>query len=157
MKTKVLALIFALIALIAMFTGCGKKSLENVKANGEIGNSESIESVDFEEKSKDTFAIKTSDVTLYYPKKWKDTVKVKTSEKKVSFSNGEIKLFDICFSETDGALIGYYNETPISVVSYEFSEENMSKKEIQKNVEMQNDVNILIKNLTNDKNFVLAQ
>lgn len=101
-----------------------------------------------------TFDIKTDVCTLKYPEKWKNKVSVDVDEKAARFSCGQVKLFDIVFSEEPGAvLLGTYSGTPVCVVSYTIDKTGLSKEESAELVSMQDDVNVIYDNLAADKNF----
>lgn len=97
------------------------------------------------EENNKVFEIKTDVVSLYYPEKWKGKVDVKAEGKTVSFMNNGEKVFDLRFEECDGYLLGTYNGTPIYMVEY--------KTKNNDQVAMQQDVNVIINNLSKDKNF----
>ena len=94
---------------------------------------------------KGVFAIETELTTLYYPKKWEEKVTVTQNGNIVSFSAGKTKLFDLCFEEADGVLLGTYNGTPVYMVEY--------KAENDEQAAMIQDVNVIITHLNEDKNF----
>lgn len=101
------------------------------------------------EQKEDTklFEIKTDVVSLYYPEKWKDKVDVKVNGKTVSFMNNGDKVFDLRFENCDGYLLGTYKNTPIYIVEYKAKNDDQ--------VAMQQDVNVIINNLSKDKNFII--
>lgn len=104
-----------------------------------------------------TFDIKTSVVTLKYPNKWKDKVTVDVADETVKFScNGE-KLFDLYFTECDGYLLGTYKDTPIYIVDYPLDKGKLSEDELFELSAMQQDVNIIIRYLSEDGNFKLSE
>lgn len=96
-----------------------------------------------------TYEIKTDLVTLHYPEKWKSKATVNTEKNVVHFYNGKTPLFDLRFEECDGYLLGTYSGTPIYMVEYPVTKEE--------DIAMQQDVNIIIQNLSKDKNFVINQ
>ena len=96
-----------------------------------------------------TFEIETPVVTLKYPAKWKDKVTYDITDKGVMFSSGGKKVFDLMFVEGDGYLLGTYNDTPIYVVDYPVTEKDM--------IDMQADINVILKNLREDSNFKDAE
>lgn len=93
------------------------------------------------------FPITTSVTTLYYPAKWQDQVTVDVSEEKVSFSAGGTPLFDLVFTDCDGYLLGTYGKTPIYIVEYEVSDDTHAA--------MQAGVNVILKHLMEDEQFVM--
>ena len=94
-----------------------------------------------------TFDIKTSVTTLKYPAKWKDKVTIKVTDKKVEFSSGKQKIFDLVFEECDGCLLGTYKGTPIYVSEYDLQTDEQNA--------MLEDVNVIYSYLQKDKNFVI--
>lgn len=91
--------------------------------------------------------IPTDLVTLSYPERWKDKVEIKVEGKKVSFANGDTPLFDLCFEECDGYLLGTYDGTPIYIIEYPV--------ETEEQIAMQQDVNVIIDHLCQDAKFVI--
>ena len=115
--------------------------IENLVADYDFVVNQEIE---YEDVS--TFDIKTSVTTLKYPNKWKDKVDIDISDNGVKFSNDGTSLFDLIFSEnSDGYLLGTYNETPIYIVNYE--------AETDEQAQMLEDVNVILQNLIKDSNF----
>ena len=101
-----------------------------------------------ENEDDSTFDIETSVVTLKYPAKWKDKVNTEVTDKGVSFSNGDTKLFDLVFEKCDGYLLGTYKEIPIYVIDdYPVKGDEQTA--------MQADVNVIFKNLQAEKDFVI--
>lgn len=100
-----------------------------------------------EQKEEKLFEIKTDVVSLYYPEKWKDKVDIKVDGKTVSFMNNGDKVFDLRFEDCDGYLLGTYKNTPIYIVEYKAKNDDQ--------VAMQQDVNVIINNLSKDKNFII--
>ena len=98
-----------------------------------------------DEDSGEVFEIETDLVTLSYPKKWQDKVDITVEDKAVRFARGEDKLFDLCFEECDGYLLGAYDGTPIYMVEYTTKDDEM--------VAMQSDVNVIIDYLIKDEKF----
>ncbi len=94
------------------------------------------------------YDIKTSVVTLQYPKKWKDKVTVKEEDGIVSFTEGDTPLFDLYFKQTDGNYLGSYDGTPIYIVEH--------KVESDEHKEMIHSVNVIIENLSKDDKFVIG-
>lgn len=101
-----------------------------------------------EEEDESTFDIETSVVTLKYPAKWKDKVNAEVTDKGVSFSTGDTKLFDLVFEKCDGYLLGKYKDTPIYVID-DYPVEG------DEQTAMQADVNVIFKHLQEDKDFVI--
>lgn len=94
----------------------------------------------------ETYDIKTTLVTLKYPKKWENKVIVKQEGDCVKFSADNTPLFDLYYKEINGVQLGTYNNTPIYIV-----EHNVKKSEHKQMVQ---DVNVIIDNLSKDENFV---
>lgn len=101
----------------------------------------------------DVFAVKTSVVTLYYPKVWEKVVTVKTKKKSVSFFYGDTNLFDIRFEKCDGAFLGTYEKTPIYVVSYDIEQDDFTTEQYRNICAMQDDVNVILENLRKEEKF----
>lgn len=93
------------------------------------------------------FEIETSVVTLKYPNKWKDRVNVEVTDDSVKFSDGETPVFDLVFKECDGYLLGTYKDTPIYMVEHPVEKDDQAA--------MQQDVNVILKYLMQDPNFVM--
>lgn len=93
------------------------------------------------------FEIETPLVTLKYPNKWKDKVKVEVTGDSVKFSDNGTPLFDLVFKETDGYLLGTYKGTPIYMVEHPVKNDEQAA--------MQQDVNVILKYLMMDSNFVM--
>lgn len=107
-----------------------------------------------EKEDETTYDIPTDVVTLKYPARWKDKIKVKSDSKTASFTSGNVKLFDICFFESNsGFRIGAYGETPVYLVTYEFDKKTKESKNYQELAQMQDDVNVIIENLKADTRF----
>lgn len=115
--------------------------------NGLINNYDFVENEVIEWEDNKTFDIKTSIVTMKYPNKWKDKVQVDVSDDEVKFSNNGTHLFDLVFKECDGYLLGTYNGNPIYVVDYDVKNDEQAA--------MQEDVNVILRNLMEDSNFVI--
>lgn len=101
-----------------------------------------------ETDNKEVFKIKTNVVDLYYPKRWEDRVTVKVTDTKVSFSDGDTPLFDICFEKVEGYHVGDYNNTPVYLVDY--------KTKTDEQAVMQEDINVTLQHLSEDPAFVAA-
>lgn len=91
------------------------------------------------------FEIKTDVVSLYYPEKWKEKVDVKIKGKTVSFVNDGTPLFDLCFEDCDGYLLGTYGDTPVYIIEHKIKGDEQAA--------MLQDVNVIINHLAEDKNF----
>lgn len=98
-----------------------------------------------EKEDDSTFDIKTSVVTMKYPAKWQDKVTVKVGKEKVKFSNGDTPLFELVFKKCDGFLLGTYDGTPIYIVDYKVDNDEQAA--------MQEDVNVILQYLMEDKKF----
>ena len=103
------------------------------------------EAIETEDTS--TIDIVTSVVTMKYPAKWQDEVQIDVSDSKVEFSNDGTALFDLVFEECDGYLLGTYSGTPIYIVDYDVETDEQAM--------MQEDVNVILQYLMEDKNFVI--
>lgn len=104
-----------------------------------------------------TFEIETSLTTLKYPKKWEDKVQINVEDERVRFAYKDEKLFDLCFYECDGFLLGTYRETPIYVISYDIDEEKYKEAEYMEISGMQQDVNVIIEHLDKDRRFKISE
>lgn len=97
----------------------------------------------------ETFEIQTSVVTLRYPLKWKDKVTVDVSDTMVCFSDGDTKIFDLIFEESEtGYLLGTYGDTPIYIIDYPVETSDDSA--------MLADINVILKYLQEDDNFTMS-
>lgn len=105
---------------------------------------------------RNAFAIETRVVTLQYPAKWQDRVTVDVSEERVCFSCGGTRLFDLLFTGQEGYLLGSYDGTPISVVTYDVDKTGRSEEELSELYAMQEQVNFIIQHLMADGKFVMA-
>lgn len=103
------------------------------------------------------FDIKTRVCVMKYPLKWKDSVKVEITDDAVFFSSGDVKLFDLLFGSDEGYLLGTYNGTSISIVSYDINGDGLSETDYHTYCAMQEDVNVIIQYWLADKNFVIAR
>ena len=112
------------------------------------------EVVELEDTS--TFDINTSLVSMKYPAKWKDKVTIDVSDDSVKFSRNGEPLFDICFYECDGLLLGQYKETPVYVVYHTINKSNYSEEDLFEMDTMQDDVNVIFQALMDDSNFAVA-
>lgn len=104
----------------------------------------------------ETFAIETEIVTMYYPQRWKDSVTVKADDKAVAFSCDETPLFTIHFGSGKGELLGTYDGTELWLETFDFDEKKLSAEQISIYEAMQEDVNVILQNLYDDKKFELA-
>ena len=97
-----------------------------------------------------------SDITtFYYPEKWKEDITVGKNENTVSFTSNGTRLFDFIFGDTKGTLLGYYDGVEVRIVSYEIVEVNYTEDEYLTLRAMQEDIDIVIEHLIDDKKFVL--
>lgn len=122
--------------------------IENLKKEYEF-----VEGVIVEVDNVETFDIETDVVTLKYPKKWKEKVTIEVGETKVSFTMKDTPIFDICFEEGYGSCFGFYEDTPVCIVSYAIDEEAHSEEEYLMMCEMQEDINVILNNLMQEKGF----
>ncbi len=106
-----------------------------------------------ESASDEVFEIETSVTTLYYPSKWKDDVTVETDSDGARFSSGGVKLFDLLFNSAEGDLIGSFDGTDISVLSYEIKKKALTDSEYTKLMAMQDAVNVVIDHLRENEKF----
>lgn len=106
-----------------------------------------------EDTPEGVYRIDTPFAALYYPQKWEDAVTVTINGKSVTFSYGEIALFDICFEERDGAFLGTYDGTPVYAVSCDVSPEHVSADEYRDICAMQDDINVILEYLRKDEKF----
>ncbi len=106
-----------------------------------------------EDTPEGVYRIDTPFAALYYPQKWEDAVTATINGKSVTFSYGEIALFDICFEERDGAFLGTYDGTPVYAVSRDVSPEHVSADEYRDICAMQDDINVILEYLRKDEKF----
>lgn len=102
----------------------------------------------------EVFEIDTDIVTLHYPSKWKSLVDIENEGDVVKFTSNGVRLFDIYLKECNGDLLGFYKDAPVYIVSYSFNYGNLSDEEYNNLCAMQQDVNVIINHLLEDKNFV---
>lgn len=126
---------------------CGYQEGINDIINGLINDYQFVVNQVVEYDDNTTFDIKTSVVTMKYPKKWEEKVKIDVTEECVKFSNYETSLFDLYFKECDGYLLGTYKDTPIYIIDYPVESDEQSA--------MQEDVNVILQHLLEDSNFVI--
>ena len=102
-----------------------------------------------EKEDSSTLDISTSIVTMKYPSKWREKVQIEVEDNGVKFSNNGTMLFDLMFIECDGYLLGTYSGTPIYIVDYSVNNDEQAI--------MQEDVNVILQYLMEDKNFIINQ
>ena len=103
----------------------------------------------------DVYEIKTGVVSLYYPKQWEDKVTADVKKDGVYFSCNGVKLFDILFGKADGAyLLGAYDGTDISILSYDLEQGKLSDAEYTALRAMQESVDVIISHLEKEELFV---
>ena len=118
--------------------------LQNLEKDYDFASGEALS-----EDDDATFEIKTSLVTLHYPKKWQDKVSVDVKDDVVSFSDGDTKLFDLILKKSkEGYMLGTYNDTPIYIVDYPVKSDD--------DIAMQAAINVIIAHLQEDSNFKIA-
>lgn len=91
------------------------------------------------------YEIKTDLTTLYYPTRWKDKVTVKSEKDKITFSSEDTPLFAFVIGSDDGIPVGTYDGKSISVIDYPVKTKEQAN--------MQEDLNVVIRNLEKDKKF----
>lgn len=140
MRKKLLAGLFAVLLLLC--AGCAKEP-------------------DLPEET--TFGIPTSLVTLQYPAKWQGVVTVEATDAEVKFTYGEHPVFTLLFGsaegngEGEGYLLGAYRGTPISILSYNVERDALSEQEYNNFCAMSADVNVILRHLSEDPDFVINQ
>lgn len=138
---KRLVLLTMILALVFSMSACSKKT------NEPAGSAE--EPVDDLEKP--TYVIEAGGLELKYSEKWKDKVTVTVTEDRAAFACGETQLFDLVFNSEEGIVLGTVRgekNTVISVVDYELEQDDPEL------IEMQEDVNVILRNLARDYDFV---
>ncbi len=103
-----------------------------------------------------TFAIETKIVTMYYPQRWKDSVTVKADDKAVAFSCDGTPLFTIYFGSEKGTLLGTYDGTELRLETFDFDKKKLNAAQIGIYEAMQEDVNVILQNLYEDKKFEVS-
>lgn len=90
-----------------------------------------------------------------YPQKWENKITVSQEDDRVSFSRGDIRLFDFIFNRpNEGILLGTVygkQNTVITVVSYPLGDGDSEARE------MQEDVNDILDHLLEDYDFVAGE
>lgn len=100
------------------------------------------------------FEIETDLAKLYYPLKWEGIVDVENEGDVVKFTYKNTRLFDVYFKECNGDLIGFYDDTPVYLISYLFNYSSLTDEEYNQLCEMQHDINVIIEHLLKDEKFV---
>lgn len=106
------------------------------------------------EEKVETYDIPTSVITLKYPVKWKDKVTVDVTDTAVFFSYNGTKLFDICFTECNGDLYGMCGDTPVYIMPYDINSDSVTPEEYNELFAMQDDMNVILRSLSDDSNFI---
>lgn len=108
------------------------------------------------EDNGETFEIKTSLCPMRYPKRWEDRVTIKAEEKQVSFSCDDTPLFTLYFGGDKGELLGKYDGTELRLYTDKLDSEKLTAKQITEYGAMQEDVNVILQGLYDDKKFEVA-
>lgn len=108
------------------------------------------------EDNGEVFEIKTSLLTLQYPERWKDRVAIEVAEKQVSFSCEGTPLFTLYFGGEKGELLGTYDGTELRIVTDKLDREKLSSEQFAEYSAMQEDVNVILEGLYDDKEFEIA-
>ena len=143
----VLCSVFACAALI----GC-QSANQNESLSQDVTETQAVS----ETAEIELFEIKTSKVSLYYPKKWQDQVKTEVNGDKVSFSCGDTKLFDLVFGGSEGDVLGTYDGTKLYLIDYPLDKKKLSAEDLKKMMAMKEDINVIIDNLSKHKKFSIS-
>lgn len=138
---KRLVLFTMILALVLSMAACSKK------ANEPAGSAE----MPVDDLEKPTYVIEAGGLELKYSEKWKDKVTVTVTEDRAAFACGETKLFDLVFNSEEGIVLGTVRgekNTVIYVVDYPLEQDDPELNE------MQGDVNVILRNLARDYDFV---
>lgn len=102
------------------------------------------------------FEIETALTSLYYPTRWKSQTKIEIEDTYVRFSFEETPLFALNFENKSGYYLGAYKTQEIYLELYEIDPAEYSDTEYEMINAMQEDVNVILQHLMEDKNFTLA-
>lgn len=161
MKRFLLIIMCVLMSL--SFTACGET---NQKETGENSSSEATQPTsgesgkvaltDLDESENDT--IKTKYCDLQFPKKWNKTVTAKTEEDghyRVTFSYKDKPCFDLIFDESGDRLLGTLTTDDfVKVLTIHDYSWGKKDKDFDAYLGVMDDVNIIIKGLTKNYDFV---
>lgn len=148
MRKKLLAGLLLTLLLLPLCAGCAD---EPVKPEESVLPEESVR------QGEETFDIPTSLVTLKYPAKWQGLVTVEATDAEVKFSYAGHPVFDLLFREGEEYLLGTYRGTPISILSYNVERDALSEQEYNNFCAMSADVNVILRHLSEDPDFVINQ
>ena len=155
MKKLFCALLCAFV-IASAFAGCNNN---DGKDNNNSSSSATADSAD--SKKGGYIEIAAKNCTLKYPDKWKDKIKTSTEDKdvySVRFSSGDIKLFDIMFGGNSGTVLGTLKQkdgnTVLYIKDYALDKKHKNDSEL---LEMKEDINFIINNLSKDYDFAKGQ
>ncbi len=164
MKRILLALICAL--LVFSFAACSPTDKddsdensalkESQEANAEVGK---VDISDLDDS--ENFVIKTDYCDLLFPKKWQKTVTTQISKEghyKVSFSYEQKPCFDLIFDESGDQLLGTLtNGDIVKVLSVHDYKWEKNEKDFDAYLNLQDDINVIIKGLSKNYEFVAGK
>ena len=174
-QLSIVLLILLIVCFVIIFLKkqTNKEQVDNTKnkpiQEQELQEQESQEKNKQEKNKEDEiWTIKTKyPCELHFPKMYSDKIEVKYVEDegyKVEFyglvkNKHEKHLFDVCFNSDYGTLIGYIEtdkdivNISIDVMEIEFSDD-FKQEEINEIYTLQEQMNFIIENLTNNNNYV---
>lgn len=154
---RICSLILSGIIVASMLAGCQKieKSDDDQEDAVESTQSDSTGEIISNNENVPVIEIVSDIATLYYPEKWSDNITVDKRHNTVSFTSNGTRLFDFVFGGTEGTLLGYYDGVEVRIMSYEIIEDNYTENEYITLRAMQEDIDIVIEHLIEDKKFIL--
>ena len=166
---KILILTLCALLAVSMFCGCagGKdgsdtgeasdvQSTDGAPVSDPVSTDEGTGDVtdDTGEPEEEVFVIKTAYADLKFPAKWQDKVTYEVGDDSVSFSSGDVRIFDILFNGGDGyvlgTIIGEKENVVVKVADYLFDSDAENYDEL---CAMQEDINVIIDHLVKDYDF----
>ncbi|MBR6050886.1 MAG: PT domain-containing protein, partial [Clostridia bacterium] len=97
-------------------------------------------------------------ITFKYPSDWDKKLSIGKTSGTLSFSNGETFLFGILFDSNDGDILGTIMlENKNVVLTVKFGDLDEESPDYEQNRAYQNGLNIILRNLNNDYDFVAGE
>lgn len=146
---KFVSVLICIIISVFGFVGCSD--------SGITGTDETVSDISNGIKSSDLFYIDTAYCELAYPSKWEEYLLIDSESQTDTvrfigkFGDFEVSLFDVLFNNIDGTQIGTVSTddgiVTVSVIMYEYDNEQYSDKYYDLFCAMCDDVNVIIANL----------
>lgn len=150
------ALCLAVITSLMLFAGCGSNSATPDEATADSSAAMAVP----------VFDVNTVYGKVHFPERWKDKAEIKTDDKKIAVEmktsqSGSQPVFDICFGESKGNLVGRMNNgsTDVRVVTYEPEKDaKLTEQEKTDYYVIMEDLNYILESLNKDcgMEFVLT-